>query len=90
MASAYVKDPFYSANKDKILKLASDPKALKKFPTKTNPVVTTTTEVIVKFPKPAVRFNSSRLMTLIPLKMSAASSPQSLPLQFWKSPSRKG
>lgn len=34
---AYVKDPFYSQNKKKILKLAGNKKALEKFPTKINP-----------------------------------------------------
>ena len=52
---AYVKDPFYTANKDKILRLASNPKALERFPTKTNPRTTSTTEVILRLPKPSVR-----------------------------------
>lgn len=34
---AYEKDPFYSQNKDKILKLAGNKEALFKFPTKVNP-----------------------------------------------------
>src|SRR6266540_1378051 len=55
---AYVKDPFYSASKDRILKLAGDKKALQKFPTKTNPRATTTIEVIHKLlSKPSVRAN---------------------------------
>lgn len=35
--TAYEKDPFYSQNKRKILKLACNKKALDRFPTKTNP-----------------------------------------------------
>lgn len=35
--TAYEKDPFYTQNKKKILRLAGDKKALDKFPTKTNP-----------------------------------------------------
>ncbi|MFI5449450.1 MAG: hypothetical protein ACHQ03_06780 [Candidatus Bathyarchaeia archaeon] len=36
---AYEKYPFFTQHKDEVLKLAGDPSALKKFPTKTNPRV---------------------------------------------------
>lgn len=46
----YEKDPFYTQNKNKILKLAGNKKAMSKFPTKINPR-NRTTITYVPFPK---------------------------------------
>ncbi len=53
--TGYEKYPFYSQNKEKVLKLAGNKKALQEFPTKTNPRTTITAEVTVTIPKPKVR-----------------------------------
>lgn len=49
---AYEKYPFYTQNKDKVLRLAGNKEALEKFPTKVNPKITGTT-VSISFPKKA-------------------------------------
>lgn len=47
---AYEKYPFYTQNKDKVLKLAGNKKALDRFPTKTNPSIKGAT-ISLTFPK---------------------------------------
>lgn len=51
---AYEKHPFYTQNKDKILRLAGNKEALDKFPTKTNPSFRGAT-ISVTFPKSMAR-----------------------------------
>ncbi len=53
--TAYEKYPFYSQNKEKVLRLAGNKKALQDYPTKTSPKTTVTAEVTVRIPKPKVR-----------------------------------
>jgi DNA-binding transcriptional regulator GbsR (MarR family) len=49
--TAYEKDPFYSQNKKKILRLAGNKKALAKFPTKINPQIRNLEVTVVELPK---------------------------------------
>ena len=51
---AYEKDPFCVANKEKILKLADNPKALSEFATKVTPKLADVTEISIRLPKQAV------------------------------------
>jgi hypothetical protein len=51
---AYEKDSFCVANKEKILKLAGNPKALREFATKVTPKLTDVTEISIRLPKQAV------------------------------------
>jgi hypothetical protein len=53
---AYEKYPFYTQNKDKVLRLAGNKKALEKFPTKTNPHIREAT-ITVSFPKRIIDAN---------------------------------
>ncbi len=51
---AYVKDPFYTANKERILKLARDPEALRKFPTKVSSRTANVMDVTIRVPKATI------------------------------------
>jgi len=51
---AYEKDAFCTANKDKILRLADDPRALSEFATKVTPKMTGSTEISIRLPREAV------------------------------------
>ncbi|MDA2910550.1 hypothetical protein MYX04_06440 [Nitrospiraceae bacterium AH_259_D15_M11_P09] len=54
--TAYEKDPFYAAQKSRILSLAGDPKKLKRFPTKVTPkFVTSPTVVYIRIPKQRIK-----------------------------------
>jgi hypothetical protein len=53
--TGYEKDPFYSRNKAKILRLAGNPTELEKLPTKTNPQPRQNVIVKVSYPGPLVR-----------------------------------
>jgi hypothetical protein len=59
--TAYEKDPFYSRNKMKILRLARDPKALDDLPTKTNPSPQRRIKVTLELPGPLVRIQQVTL-----------------------------
>jgi hypothetical protein len=48
---AYEKDPFYSQNKDSILRLAGNKEALEKYPTKTNPKLGNIAVTVVTLPE---------------------------------------
>jgi hypothetical protein len=48
---AYEKDPFYTQNKDTILRLAGNKKALEKYPTKTNPKLGNIAVTVVTLPE---------------------------------------
>ncbi len=56
--TAYEKIDFYTHNKNRILSLVQNKEKLKKFPTKTNPQVQTTTNVTVRFNKNLVQIKS--------------------------------
>jgi hypothetical protein len=47
---AYERDPFYLQNKEKILRLAGNPNALKEYPTKTNPRIEPR-HIVIKLPR---------------------------------------
>lgn len=49
--TAYEKDPFYSAQKKKILRLVQDPVAFASFPTKTRPRATLPSAVTIRIPR---------------------------------------
>lgn len=48
---AYEKDPFYTQNKNTVLRLAGNREALEKYPTKTNPRIGGTIQISVLLPK---------------------------------------
>ncbi len=52
--TAYEKDPFYTQNKKKILRLAGNKKALEKYPTKTNPKLGNIAVTVVTLPEKMV------------------------------------
>ncbi len=53
--TAYEKDPFYSAQKTKILRLVQDPIAFASFPTKTRPRSAMPKTVTIRIPRPQLR-----------------------------------
>jgi hypothetical protein len=53
--TAYEKDPFYSAQKMKILRLVQDPIAFASFPTKARPRTTLPTAITIRIPRPRVQ-----------------------------------
>jgi hypothetical protein len=53
--TAYEKDAFYSANKNRVLSLVKNPKSLARFPTKYSPKTSTVTTVIRTLTKPQIR-----------------------------------
>jgi hypothetical protein len=53
--TAYEKDPFYSAQKKKILRLVQDPVAFANFPTKTRPRVSLPKTVTIRIPRSQIR-----------------------------------
>src|SRR3990172_3520535 len=53
--TAYERDPFYSAQKTKILRLVRDPAAFANFPTKTRPRVTLPKDIRIRVPRAIVR-----------------------------------
>jgi len=59
--TAYEKDPFYSAQKRKILRLVQDPVAFASFPTKTRPRAALPKAVTIRIPRPRVQ---ARYITL--------------------------
>ena len=56
--TAYEKDPFYSAQKAKILRLAQDPVAFASFPTKTRPRAASIKDVRIRIPKPRIQIRN--------------------------------
>lgn len=60
-ATSYQKDPFYSANKRKVLQLVRNPKAFAEWPRKTKQSVVAGPPVIVRLP---VRFARTRQVTV--------------------------
>jgi hypothetical protein len=53
--TAYEKDRFYSAKREKILRLVQDPVAFASFPTKTRPRPALPKEVIIRIPRPRIQ-----------------------------------
>ncbi len=53
--TAYEKDPFYSAQKKKILRLVQDPVAFASFPTKARPRAALPKEVTIRIPRPRIQ-----------------------------------
>ena len=53
--TAYEKDPFYKAQKKKILRLTQDPVAFANLPTKTRPQVVWPKSVIIRIPGPRIQ-----------------------------------
>ena len=53
--TAYEKDPYYSVQKNKILRLVRDPVAFASFPTKTRPRATLPKEVTIRIPRPRIQ-----------------------------------
>ncbi len=53
--TGYEKDPFYSVQKKKILRLVQDPVAFANFPTRTRPRATLPKEVTIRIPRPRIR-----------------------------------
>lgn len=56
--TAYEKDPFYSAQKKKILRLTQDPVAFAKLPTKTRPQAQLPNVITIRIPKPRIQARS--------------------------------
>lgn len=53
--TAYEKDPFYSAQKKKILRLVQDPVAFDSFPTKARPRAALPKDVTIRIPRPRIQ-----------------------------------
>ena len=53
--TAYEKDPFYSAQKKKILRLVQDPVAFASFPTKARPRAALPKDVTIRIPRPRIQ-----------------------------------
>jgi hypothetical protein len=56
--TAYEKDPFYSAQKAKILRLVSDPVAFASFPTRAHPRAASIKVVRIRIPKPRIQIRT--------------------------------
>jgi hypothetical protein len=53
--TAYEKDPFYSVQRNKILRLVRDPIAFSRFPTKTRPKGAHPTSIVIRIPRPRIQ-----------------------------------